>query len=423
MNTKELREKRAALVAEMRKISDKAGAEKRAFSAEEQSAWDKYNAEVDALAKTIDAGERQAKLDAELAAPAHPPPANGEHPGQRSEPPGTFAQALRAYARGQEIPANCRTFARLAADAEHGRVLEIPLLNSDGLRALKRDIAVGTSNAPVTNVFVADLERALLAFGSVRQVARVLRTADGRQIKYPFINDTGNSGALLAEATTIGSSVDPTFGATTLDAYKYSSKPILYTPELVEDSVYDIETELVNDLVERLARGMNAANTTADGSSKPNGIVTASSLGVTAAATGTVTADELLELQHSVDPAYRPAAGWMLNDTTLLALRKLKDGNGVYLWQAGLVANVPDRLCGQPGYVNQQMASMSAGTKPIIYGDFGKYLIRDVGGLRLRRLTERYADTDQLALIAFMRMDSDLRDAGTHPVKHLIMHA
>lgn len=150
------------------------------------------------------------------------------------------------------------------------------------------------------------------------------------------------------------------------------------------------------------------------------GIVTAAALGKTAASATAIAADELFDLVHSVDPAYRKGAGFMFHDNVLLTIRKLKDGNGQYLWTAGLQAGEADRILGYGYTVNQHMASAVASTaKTVIFGQLSKYKIRDVRGLRLRRLVERYAESDQEGFVAFYRADGNLLDSGVAPVKYL----
>jgi HK97 family phage major capsid protein len=128
-------------------------------------------------------------------------------------------------------------------------------------------------------------------------------------------------------------------------------------------------------------------------------------------------------LKHSVNRAYRQNAEWMFNDNTLLAIKKLTDSNNRPLWSPGIAAGEPDRFDGDRYVVNDDMPDMAASAKPILYGDFSNYFIRDVLGIQLLRLSERYADYLQVGFIAFSRHDGLLADAGTNPVKHLLMAA
>lgn len=272
---------------------------------------------------------------------------------------------------------------------------------------------VATSGAGLETIpegFLYELEQKLQAYGGPRPVCRVIRTATGNALPMPTVDDTGNIGAKLAEATTIGTSVDPTFAAVTLNAYKYSSKPIFISQELLEDSAFNLAAEIGSMLGTRLGRIMGQEDTVGDGSGDPNGIVTASTAGVTAASTTAFTADELIDLVHTVNPAYRsmPSVGFMFHDTILKYIRKFKDSNGQYLWQPGMAAGVPDRVYGYPYTINQHMDSaLTTGKKVALFADFSKFIIRDVAQLRFYRLDERYRDTDQTAFIAFMRHDAD----------------
>jgi HK97 family phage major capsid protein len=432
VNPKEMREERARLFEQAKKINEAALSEKRAMKPEEQSSWDSLNAEMDRLGAEIDRSERLAKLEASFAAGRED--VNGKTESAREEretsaedaPSGQDRElALRAWMRVQSerAPGKAEAAAakRLGVDL---RAREFEITMPTG-RAEKRDLSAvtaGSGGATVAEGFVNTLERSMLYYGPMRQVATVIRTQSGGPLPYPVVNDTGNTGELLAENTSVGTSVDPTFGAVTFNAYKYSSKLVLVPVELIEDSAFDIAAFLASALAERLGRKQNTDFTTANGASKPNGIVSASSLGVTAASTTAIAADELIDLMHSVDIAYRqlPGAGYMMADGTVKIVRKLKGGDGQYLWQPSMQAGQPSTLNGFPVYVNNDMPAATTGLKSVIFGAFSKYLIRDVSGLRVRRLVERYADTDQEGFIAFWRTDGDLLDSGTDPVKHLI---
>ena len=262
----------------------------------------------------------------------------------------------------------------------------------------------------VAQDFSGILERQLLAFGGPRSVCRVLTTATGASLPWPTVNDTGNVGALLAENTTIGASVDPTFAAVTFGAYKYSSTPVLASAEILQDSAFDIGSLLAELLGERLGRIEGAHTTTGTGSGQPNGIVTASAAGVTAAGAAAIVFDDIMGLIHSVDPWYRtgPNVGLMMHDQVLLAVRKLKDTTNQPLWQPSQQLGMPDRLLGFPVTINQHMSSTIATTlKTMLFGDFSKYVIRDAGSIRFYRLDERYRDLDQTGFIAFKRMDAN----------------
>lgn len=150
------------------------------------------------------------------------------------------------------------------------------------------------------------------------------------------------------------------------------------------------------------------------------GVVSAATLGVTAASASDVTFDEVaFDLPHTVDPAYRMNARFMFADSTLKVLKKKKDGEGNYLWTSGTAMREPDRIAGYAYTINQSMDAIGSGKKPVAFGDFSKYMVRRVAGVQVLRLTERYADYNQTGFLAFQRWDGALVDAGTHPVKYL----
>ena len=281
--------------------------------------------------------------------------------------------------------------------------------------------SVGTDSAggyTVPEGFVPNLEKAMLTFGPMRQVSDILRTATGNDLPWPTVNDTSNAGALLAENTQ-DSEQDVAFGVMTLGAYKYTSKIVRVSVELLQDSAFNLGAELGSLLGERLGRIQNTHATTGTGSSQPNGVVTAGTLGKTAAAVAAVTSNEIIDLYHSVGRAYRGGASFMANDSTLAAIRQLKDGDSQYLWQPGMQAGQPDRLFGAPVLVNDDMATLATGNKTIIFGDLSKYKMREVLGVTLVRMVERYADYHQVGFVAITRFDGDLLNAGTGPVKYL----
>jgi HK97 family phage major capsid protein len=253
------------------------------------------------------------------------------------------------------------------------------------------------------------------------RVINLLPTDTGQPLPWPTINDTANTGADHTE-NTAEADQDVVFGQRQLDAYLATSGIVKVSLELLQDSAFDFESLLRGLFGKRLARRMNTKLTTGTGASQANGIVTAATLGKTAASATVLASDELLDLQHSVNPAYRlsPKCGWQFNDQTLKAIRKLKDGQGNYLWQMGDVSKgVPATLLDKPYNVNQAMADIATGAKPIIFGDMGEYITRIVNSFTMLTLRERYAEQLSVGFIAFARYDGELAD--TAAVKHLIM--
>jgi HK97 family phage major capsid protein len=285
-----------------------------------------------------------------------------------------------------------------------------------------------TGGYTVADETMQSLEVALLAFGGMRQVATVVRTATGGPLPFPTSNDTANKGVIIAENVT-STELEMTFGQMVLDAWKYSSKYILASIEFLQDTSINANQFIGGALGDRIARITNDHFTTGTGS-QPNGIVTAStSSGITTASNGVITYDNLVDVEHSVDPAYRVGARWMMHDSALKIIKKLKvlqfsgDTGGVPLWVPGLTANAPDTILGYPYTINQSMAATGAGTKSLLFGRLDKYYIRDVRDVSVLRLDELFALLGQVAFLALSRHDGDLLDAGTNPVKYLIQGA
>lgn len=454
LSAKALREKRPALIAEMKRLGDLASAARDAgeghdMSAEDQANWEKVNKDYNLLMRDIGMAEAIESATAESEAPideqrgkplpgrgdASGKPADPDEPEQRTTPKITAehrALALQAWclqhssAAPDELSQQHRDAAKLCGINPHADQIDISLRrNYASIRKEWRDQSVVLPNAGaylVPDSFTSAIDVAMLDFGGMRQVSQVLRTAAGEDYHWPTSNDTGNTGALINENTAV-SEQDVSIARLTLRAYKYTSKLVQVPVELIEDSAIDFASFLGGLLGERLGRITNTHFTTGDGASKPKGIVTSATVGVTTASATAVTADELIGLVHSVDPAYRrgPGVGWMMHDSILLAVRKLKDGNGNYLWQPGISANEPDRLWGFPITINQDMqSSLASATRTFVFGALNYYKIRDVASVRLRRLVERYADSDQEGFVAFSRHDGGLLNAGTNPVKCIL---
>jgi len=247
-------------------------------------------------------------------------------------------------------------------------------------------------------------------------VTRVVDTDTGAALPWPTSDDTGNVGALLAENAQI-TEQDVAFGAKQLDAYTYTSKIVRVSMLLLQDSAFDMGGLIDTLFGERIGRAANIDLTVGNGTNKPNGIVNAAGVGQTAASATAVGADEIIDLYHSVDPAYRNAPGFrmMFHDNTLKAIRKLKDGQGNYLLDSlkdgGAVLNLAGITV--PYVVNQAMAAtIATGNKTIVAGDFNKYIVRRVKDYTLLRMTERYADFLQVGFVAFNRIDGELSDAA-----------
>lgn len=259
---------------------------------------------------------------------------------------------------------------------------------------------------------IRSLETALAYTCPIRQFAQVLRTASGNPIDIPTVDDTSNSGELVAENTAYAAQ-DVTFSKVTLNAYKFTSKLVLASLELLQDSAINVGEILGNLLGERIGRSQLGFFTTGTGSSQPQGAVTGSAAGVTSASATAIAVDDLLGLVHSVDRAYRDAGAFMMHDSILLAVRKLKDSTNQPIFTQSYIVGEPDRLFGYPVVINNSMASTVATTnKTVLFGDWSKFIIRDALDIQLVRSDERYMEYGQSAFVALARSDSKVTLSG-----------
>lgn len=254
--------------------------------------------------------------------------------------------------------------------------------------------------------FMRELIAAQKAFGAVRSVARVLNTPDGADIPWPRFDDTANTGELLA-INTQAALQDIAYGVLTLKAYKYSSKTVLVPIELAQDAFFDLDGHLRDALSTRIGRITNTHFTTGDNSGKPQGVVNGAGTGVTAASATAIGVDDLIELEHTIDPAYRQAGqvAWMFADGTLKALKKLKDANGLPLWLSDFSSRAGASIMGYPYVINQDMTAVGTGVKSVLFGNFSSYIIRDVMDVSLVVFRERYMDYAQVGYLSFSRTD------------------
>lgn len=417
MSLTALNEQRGRLVTQAREALEEIKSntdESRA--AELEARHDTIMAEFDKLEKNIEREEKLAAMEAraEEARAKQRPDQSGEGKGQDEKKAPEYRDAFIELARnGFDIQ---------AVSDEARAVLKAGIVTQIEGRAQ----VVGTNSAggfTVPTDLAAQIDKTMAMWGPMydEAICNVINTSSGNPIDFPTTDDTAVAVAKHTEAAamTDDGGVDAVLAKMTLNAFAYDTEWVQISLELLQDSIVDIEAFIGELLGERLARRVNTELTTGDGTGDPNGIVTASSAGLTAAATGAVTSDEIIRLYHSVDPAYRqsPKARFMFNDNTLSAIRRLKDGNGAYMWQMGDIrVGVPGTLLGAPYSINQAMVNMATGTKSIIYGDFGKYYVRKVGSPVVGVRREYY--WPNIGLAGIVRLDGDLIQTGA--VKHIV---
>jgi HK97 family phage major capsid protein len=258
--------------------------------------------------------------------------------------------------------------------------------------------------------FADEITAAQKKYSAIRRSANIVETNHGRDMPWPVTDDTANVGELLAENAQAAVQ-DLTFSQVTLKAYKYSSKLVLVSRELLEDAVETFERFLFDRLAERIGRITNTHFTVGNGSTQPAGLVTSASLGKlrTTGQTSSIIYDDLIDLVHAIDASYRESEScvFQMHDSTLKALRKLKDTAA-----QPILKESENTILGFKVETNPDIAPMSASAKSILFGDFSRFLVREVRPISILRLEERFAESGAVGFLLFVRTDSRLLDAS-----------
>lgn len=381
----ELREKRAKAWETAKAFLDAKRGADGLLAAEDVATYEKMEADVVNLGKEIDRLERQAALDAELSKPVNTPltgkpaaPAGEEKTGRAStEYRRSFWNAMRSKMPSHEI----MNALQIGTDSEGGYL--------------------------VPDEFERTLVEALEEQNIFRTLAHVIQTSSGDR-KIPVVASKGTASWVDEEGTIPES--DDAFSQVSIGAYKLATL-VKVSEELLNDSVFDLEAYISREFARRIGNKEEEAFFTGDGTGKPLGVLAATGgaeIGVTAASATAFTADEVFDLFYSLKAPYRKNAVFLMNDSSVKALRKLKDGNGQYLWQPSLTAGTPDMLLGRPVYTSAFMPAMAASAKSILFGDLSYYWVADRQGRSFRRLGELYATTGQVGFLASQRVDGKL---------------
>lgn len=240
-----------------------------------------------------------------------------------------------------------------------------------------------------------------------RQLAHVISTSSGDR-KIPVVASKGTAAWIDEEAAYPES--DDSFGQVSIGAYKLATM-IKVSEELLNDSVFDVPSYIAREFARRIGAAEEEAFFTGDGSGKPLGILAATGgagTGVTAASATALSFDEVMDLYYSLRAPYRRSSVFIMNDSTVKLLRKLKNGNGDYIWQPSVTANTPDTILNRPVYTSSYMPAAEAGAKAILFGDLGYYWVADREGRSFKRLNELYATTGQVGFLASQRVDGKL---------------
>ena len=379
-----MREKRANLWEQTKAFLESHRDADGMVSAEDNATYEKMEADVVALGKEIERLERQAVIDRELDKPTAEPLV--------SRPVGAV---------GKDRPARATDEYRKAFWAR---------MRGNTSPEIRNALQVGTPSEggyTVPDEFDRQLIEGLEDENIMRGVVHVMQTGSGEH-KIPIVASHG-TGSWVEEEQLIPES-DDSFSQITLSAHKFATA-IRISRELLNDSAFDLAAYIAHEFVRRAGAAEEQAILAGDGSHKPIGLLhdtLGAQLGVTAASATAITSDELIDLQHSIKSGYRRKACWIMNDATISAIRKLKDGQGQYIWQPGIKEGAPDMLFNQRVLMSNYMPLVAAGNKVILYGDYSYYWLAEREGRTLERLNELYAMTDQVAFKMTERLDGRL---------------
>lgn len=378
----ELREKRNKAWEAAKGFLDSKQSEDGIVSAEDTATYEKMEMEVVSLGNEIKRLERQCKLDAEL-----------------SKPTSNYAfnKPNQTHARQNRASDN---YKKAFWNMMRGK------LNSE----VQNTLTIGTDTQGgylVPDEFENTLLQALEEENVFRRIASVIKTSSG-DMRIPMIAAHGTAswadeGAAITES-------DEAFSKIYIGAHKLATM-LKVSEELLGDSGFDIPKYIAGEFARRIGKAEEAAFISGDGNSKPSGILIetgGAEIGVTAASATTITADEIIDLYYSLRLPYRKNAVFIMNDATVKAIRKLKDGSGEYIWHPSLAAGQPDTILGRPVETTEFMPQIASASKVIAFGDFSYYWVADRQAKSFQRLNELFARNGQVGFKAFERVDGKL---------------
>ena len=381
-----LREKRASLWDAAKKYRDAHIGSDGTMTAEDAATYDRMVDDVDRMKKEIDRLERQEAIENEMNRPVSQPIVNRPDDGQprEKEKRGTATDAYKTafwnMVRAKAMSYEIHNALKIGED-DHGGYLAPDEFERTLVEALEEQ-----------NIF--------------RQFAHVITTSSGDR-KIPVVASKGTASWIDEEAAFPES--DDTFGMLSIGAFKLATT-IKVSDELLHDSVFDVASYIAKEFARRIGAAEEEAFFTGNGTGRPTGILNATGgaeTGVTSVGAN-ISFDDVIDLYYSLRSPYRRNAVFMMNDSTVRALRKLKNGSGDYLWQPSVTAGTPDTILNRPVYTSSYMPTVAAGAKSILFGDMSYYWIADREGRTFQRLNELYAPTGQVGFLSFERVDGKL---------------
>jgi HK97 family phage major capsid protein len=385
MNIEQLNDKRLQAYHSAKSILDQADNENRGMTAEENERFDKFMADVDKFAAEIEKrshlDEVKASFDSSVGRIAAP-----ESVEERSvEITDPYLEAFGSYVRGNLTDVEMRAL-QIGTDSEGGYT--VPQVWDDAIL------------------------RALNNANAMRQIATVIQTENTRNFS---VESSMSTATWIAEEGSVTTDSDPAFGQVQLGAYKLSHI-IKVSNELFADSAFDMAKYCGDHLGRAFANAEESAFVAGNGTGKPTGVMNGATTAVTCSSASVIDPTEILELIYAVKPDARRNGAFLMNGSTLLALRKLRNGTtgdwGDFIWQPSYKAGQPDLLCGFPVYESDGAAEIASGASVIAFGDFSAYVIADRGSRVLRKLDQLYAASDQTGIQLTARVDGKLLDAN-----------
>ncbi len=394
----ELNEQRQNIAIQMRDLKSRADKEKRSLSADEQTQFNTMYSQVESLKQQAENEKRMKLVD-------------------------DMSEGIVDRVSDPKADSYERSFCewlqkRERTDMKHMQVLEKGIVTEQRGTNPQTTGTDSLGGYLIPTEWENDILKIMTTYGTIYGLADVFNTANGNKLIQVTGEDTEKAYIVAEHASAVGIK-DTSFAKVELDSYMYSTGLIKASIQVIRDSKYDLVAYIRDTLAQRMMIGTNEHFTTGDGSSKPRGVHTASTLGATSAS---ITRNKLVELKMSVDQAYRNNGTYMFNSANASAIMQLAFGTGDDrpMWQLGdITKGMPDRLEGHPVYINDWLPAATTGLKPVLFGDFKKYRIRQVGSYELFAFNEAYMGTLEKAWMGFAAFDGDL--FVTKAVKHLII--
>jgi HK97 family phage major capsid protein len=395
-----LRDRRQSLWTEAQQINERALQEERDLDGPEEESFESLKEQVARLdqrihdlseAETRDATTRAAfeKLERQPAVVETAKPQDGVM---------STSEQLRSFLRG-----------------ENGapRYMNVKSDKPVDFRSLTKLTAGAGANTVSTSFYERLVAHMIETSALLRAGVTILNTAGGETLQVPKTT-SHSTGAIVAEAGTIGVS-DPAFGQVALGAYKYGVM-VQVSRELLDDTGIDLEGYLSMQAGRAIGNALGSHLVVGTGTNQPRGVITDATVGVTGATTvsGAFNYDNLVDLFYSVIAPYRNSAqaAWLVNDSAMAALRKMKDTTGQPIFQPSMVAGTPDVLFGKPIYTDPYVPAVGLNAKSVVFGDLSQFFVRLAGGIRFERSDDYAFNSDLVTYRALLRGDSALVDTS-----------